>query len=686
MATPPIVRRDLRPTAALAAALLLAAVAACYGHTLTVPFLMDDLPSIVANRSIRSLWPPWGVLFYGHEDGRTVDGRPLLNLSLAVNRALVGQAPAAFRAVNLLLHVIAALLLFDVVRRLLAFPGAPAWLRARAGTVALAASLIWAVHPLHTAAVTYCIQRAEVLGAIAMLAGLDLLLAGLAGGPARLLPAVAVVAALGGCAKETVVALPLVTLLCDRAVVSGSWRAVAGHWRWHLAAAAGWPVVILMLTAWGGRGSSAGFGSTASPWRYLLTQSEAVWTYLARIVWPATLVFDHGDRLSPGLLHSWPWFAAAVAAAGVACIGWRRQPLLFLGPLLFLVLLAPSSSIVPVKTQTVAEHRLYLPSAAVVVPVVAGLAWLGARRNLPTWAWIVPVAVAGLALALRTHARNRDYLTPETLWRQSLDHDPENERAAINVAAAAIDRGGLAEAAGLLARVAETGRYRLPRLANECRLAIRSGDFGAALAACDAYLSLMPDDAEMLAQRGLVRRRLGDTTAAAADVSRALEIDDRLAGAWVTRGDLLLDAGKPAQAADCFAHAVGLDSGRAAGWARLGCALEALKRTAEAEAAFDRAIALNPRDPEPHYNLANLRAATGRTAEALAGYARALDLRPDFRDAWHNRCVVLARLGRRAEARRDLATFVRLGGTPSPQLREAVGGDGPGDAAAAAAP
>lgn len=509
MAAPRTAQRDPRLPAALAAFLLLAAVAILYGHALPAPFVMDDLPSIPANHSIRSLWPPWGVLYYGHEEGRTVDGRPLLNLSLAINRAVGGESPASFRAVNFVLHVVAAALLFDVVRRMLVLPGGPHGLRERSGLVALAASIVWAVHPLHTAAVTYVIQRAEVLAAIAMLAGLDLLLAGLAGGPAWLLPAVAVAAGLGGCAKETVVSLPLVTLLCDRALVAGSWRTVAVHWRWHLAAAAGWPVVLLMLTAWGGRGSSAGFGSTASPWRYLLTQAEAVWTYLARIAWPAALVFDHGDRLSAGLGASWPWLAATAAAVAIVVVGWQRRPAVFLGPLLFLVLLAPSSSIVPIKTQTVAEHRLYLPAAAVVVPVVAGLAWLGARQSLPAWTWLAPLATAGLALAVRTHARNTDYLSPETLWRQSLAHDPDNERAAINVAAAAIDRGGLDEAAALLARVAETGRYRLPRLANESRLAIRAGRLEAARAACDAYLALVPDDAEMLAQRGLVCRRLG---------------------------------------------------------------------------------------------------------------------------------------------------------------------------------
>ncbi|MFN9369158.1 MAG: tetratricopeptide repeat protein [Planctomycetia bacterium] len=686
MGSPPPSMRQRRLPTAVAGAAILAAVAVTYCHALPAPFVMDDLPSIVTNRSIRSLWPPWGVLVYGHEEGRTVDGRPLLNLSLAVNRAVGGETPAAFRAVNLCLHAGAALLLFDVVRRLLTFSAAPTGLREQSEIVALTAGLIWAVHPLHTGAVTYIIQRAEVLGAIAILAGLDLVLAGLAGGPAWLLPGVAIVAALGGCAKETVVSLPLVTLLCDRTVVSGSWRTVAGHWRWHLAAAASWPAVLLMLTAWGGRGSSAGFGSTASPWRYLLTQADAVWTYLARIAWPATLVFDHGDRLSPGLFHSWPWFAAAAATVAGVCVGWQRRPLLFLGPLLFLVLLAPSSSVVPVKTQTVAEHRLYLPSAAVLVPVIVGAAAVAAGRRLPAAAWLAPVAAAGIMLGLRTHARNDDFLTPETLWRQSLAHDPDNERAAINVAAAAIDREGFDEAAGLLARVATTGRYRLPRLANESRLAIRTGRLPDARAACDAYLALVPDDAEMLAQRGLVRRRLGDPAAAAADVTRALEIDDRLGGAWVTRGDLLLDGGKPAEGAECLQRAIGLDASQGAGWGGLACALDTLGRTAEAGVAFDRAISLNPRDPEPHYNRANLLAAAGRPEEARAGYSRALDLRPDFRDAWHNRCVVLARLGRRAEARRDLAEFIRLGGTSSAQLRDAVGGSGPEDGGPAPAP
>ncbi|MFN7812216.1 MAG: tetratricopeptide repeat protein, partial [Planctomycetia bacterium] len=366
-------------------------------------------------------------------------------------------------------------------------------------------------------------------------------------------------------------------------------------------------------------------------------------------------------------------------AVGIIGVGFLRRPAAFLGPVLVLALLAPSSSIIPVKTQTVAEHRLYLPVAAVVVPVVVGLAWLGTRSNIRGRAWLVPLAAVGLALAVRTHARNSDYLSPETLWRQSLAHDPGNERAAINLAAALLDRGERDEAAGLLERVAETGRYRLPRVANECRLALLDGRLPDAVRACDASLELLPDDPEMLAQRGLVHRRLGDRVAALADVTRSLAIDDRLAPAWITRGDLLLDAGQAAEAADSFTRAIALDAGRGAGWSGLGCALVALVRPAEAGAAFDRAIALDPCDPETHYNRANLLAARGRGEEAVAGYTRALALRPGFRDALHNRCVLLARLGRRTEARRDLTEFIRRGGTPPPGLAAAVGADASGN-------
>lgn len=648
-------------------------IAACYVPGLPASFQMDDTVCISSNASIRSLARLDEILFYSHQEGRPIDGRPLLNLSLAINRAIVGTSPAAFRSVNILLHWLAACLLLDVVRRLLILPTMPEFVRRRRLAITFVAVLAWALHPLQTAAVTYVIQRSEILAAIFLLAGLDLTVAGLVGGRLTLLPAVGAAATIGGAAKETIVSLPLVTALIDRALIARSWREAARHWTWHLAAAAGWPVVVLMLTVWGGRGSSAGLGS-ASPWLYLLRQAKVIWIYLGQIVWPGELVFDYGDRLGVGLATDWPWLVATTLLFFGVCICFGRWPRIFLGPLLFFVLLGPTSSIIPVMTQTAGEHRLYLATAALIVPAIVGLTGLGDRCRVPAWLQAGLVAIVLVGLATRTAARNAEYLSSEIIWRQSLAFDSANERAAINLATAALDRNDLKEASRLLAGVSPAGRYRLAVLSNAARLAIKTGRLTDAVAACDAYLADTPHDAEIHAMRGSVYRRLGNLQAAAADVDQALAIDAEVAMAWTTRGDLLVDAGKPAEAIDCFQRSLAIDPDRWAAWSSQGVALQQLGRTAEALAAFERAIALKPNEAEPYYNRGNLFAAENLIDQAAVDYGRALACDPSSRDAAHNRCVVLARLGRIAEARADFERFLRLGGRPSPVLAELLGG------------
>ncbi len=213
----------------VAAGAICVAVWLAYATGLAAPFIMDDASSITANRSIRSLWPHWPVLAYEHGEGRTHDGRPLLNLSLAVNRAVTGSSPIGFRVVNILIHCGNALLLLR--------PAVPPAVRERAGEIAFAGAVLWAVHPLGTAAVTYVVQRAESLGAFMILATVLVCMHGVlaadAGRTTWALPLVTLLSALAGTAKETSVAIPVVTLLIDRALLAGSWRGTLRHWPWQ---------------------------------------------------------------------------------------------------------------------------------------------------------------------------------------------------------------------------------------------------------------------------------------------------------------------------------------------------------------------------------------------------------------------------------------------------------------------
>jgi len=645
------------------------ALCACYAPGLSAPFLMDDAVCISRNTSIRSLTQLGDVLFYPHQEGRPIDGRPLLNLSFAINRAVAGTAPPAFRSVNILLHWLATCLLLDVVRRVLALPSIPEIIHRRRTMIAFIAVLAWAAHPVQTAAVSYISQRSELLAGISLLVGLDLTIAGLADCRPGLLPWVGAAAAIGGTAKETIVSLPLAGLLVDRAMIAGSWRGAGRHWRWHLTSAVGWVVVLMMLTMWGGRGSSAGVTS-ASPWLYLLRQAKVVWIYLWRLVWPMELVFDYGDRLGDGLAADWPWLLATALLVVTVCAGFWRWPRMFLGPVLFFVLLAPSSSIIPIKTQTAGEHRLYLASAALIVPTVVGVAWLLDQRRVPRWAQATLAAIVLITLIGLTAARNAEYLSAETIWRQSLAFDPGNERAAINLAGAALDGDDPDEAKELLAGVSGIGRYGQAVLSTMIRLAIKTERFGDALAGCDAYLLERPNDAEMYVVRASVRRRLGDMAAATADAERAVALDSEIAAAWATRGDLLMDSGKPAEAIGYFERSILINSDRWSAWSSLGAALQEVGRTAEALAAYERAIALQPTEAEPHYNRGNLYVSENRLELAVLDYSRALACDPTYRNAAYNRSVVLARLGRLEEARADYVVFRRLGGQPSPALSE----------------
>jgi len=164
----------------VAVLLILAAGGWAYATSFGGVFVLDDIRAVVRNGTIRSLWPPDGPL--NPPAASTVAGRPVANLSFAINYALArvgapapppatGEPPAGtapldprpFHAGNLAIHLAAALVLFGVVRRTLESPRLITSVGGAAPWVALAVAVVWVVHPLNTAAVTYIVQRVESL-------------------------------------------------------------------------------------------------------------------------------------------------------------------------------------------------------------------------------------------------------------------------------------------------------------------------------------------------------------------------------------------------------------------------------------------------------------------------------------------------------------------------------------------
>ena len=414
-------RRRGLPIAALAAIIALAGGLA-YSPSFDGVFVADDEDAIVRNESIRSLTT---ALVPPRET--TAAGRPVLNLSFALNYAIGGADPWGYHAVNLAIHLCAAVALFGDVRRTLTAPALSPRFGAAATPLAFAVALLWVVHPLTTPAVTYVVQRAESLAGLLFLLTMYAALRVPEGGGRAVWWACASIAAcaLGMATKEVMVVAPLVVAL----------------WLWILypevppfdrrqrtllgGLACTW-IMLAALVATTPRGESVGFTIGGwTPLSYVRTQAEVVVHYLRLAVYPDPLVF----------MYSWPpasWrgivpeFLLVATLGAVTLVLTMRRHAAALPGLWFFLILAPSSSLLPIATEVAAEHRMYLPLAAVIAVIVVACASVARLRPA-----IGGAVVCALALGATTHARNQDYHSIEGLMRDTVENSPSNLRARV---------------------------------------------------------------------------------------------------------------------------------------------------------------------------------------------------------------------------------------------------------------
>jgi hypothetical protein len=349
---------------ALAALAIGLATLAAYHNSFSGALVFDDQSTIVENASLRRLWPLGPVLSPPPAAG--ICGRPFANLTMALNYAVGGLDPLSYHAVNLGIHVLAALALFGVVRRTLLLPALRNRLGRAALPLAVAAAGLWALHPVQTSAVDYLSQRVEELMGLCYLLTLYGFIRS-TGSPARWWPVLAVAAcALGMASKEVMVTAPVMVLLYDRTFVGGTfgtaWRE---RWRLHLALAATWLLLAYLMAGAQLAHRGIGFALGVSPVAYALSECRAILIYLRLAVWPHPLVFDYGwdfVRGSQAAVLSVLGLGALIAGTLLAL--WRRPMLGFAGAW-FLGILAPSSSVVLIIQQPIAENRMYLSLAAI---------------------------------------------------------------------------------------------------------------------------------------------------------------------------------------------------------------------------------------------------------------------------------------------------------------------------------
>jgi tetratricopeptide (TPR) repeat protein len=397
---------------------------------------------------------------------------------------------------------------------------------------------------------------------------------------------------LGAMTKETIVTAPVMVLLYDRTFVAGSfceaWRL---RWRYYLGLGCTWLLLARLMTGLGQR--SVGFGQGVTWWNYALTSCQSVVLYLKLALWPHPLVFDYGANIIQKATEAAPYALILVPLLAAVAIALRYWPAIGFAGAWFFVILAPTSSVVPVADQPMAEHRMYLSLAAVVALGVLGLHRLIGRCSL-----IVCAAVA-VGLGWLSVQRNHEYRSALAIWSDTVAERPDNARARYNLGNALHDIPG-----------------RLPD----------------AIEQFEAAVQFHPDSS--LAHYNLANdlNDAGRIPEAISQYNEALWLDPNNAQAHNNLGSALL-INMPGRLSDAIGHfqkALQIDPNYADAHYDLGIALDRAERIPEAIAQDEEALRIRPDYAEAHFALGLALEKTGRKFEAIAQYEEALRINPDF--------------------------------------------------------
>ena len=504
-----------------------------YVSILNAPFVFDDLSGVF-------LYPNAADLSLRQWLSVT---RPLTTLSFWVNYKIGGTDPSYYHWFNVLLHCSSGIMVALIVRRLLAASNTKGVTRDVLGAFA---GFIFLVHPLQTEAVTYVSSRSEVLAVFLLWAAFAHFLYRKER-PASWYDAVVILALFGlACvAKEYSVVFPALLLLADYYWNPGfALSGIRLNWRLYgllAAAAVGAGALILRVLSNAG---TVGFQlKDLTAIDYFLTQCRVIWVYLFKFVFPFGQSIDYDF----GTSHSLADAATALGLAGligasIAAITYRKQyPLASFGWLAFLILLAPTSSFLPIR-DVIAERRVYLPSLALLLIAVEFL-----RRIEWTQARQAALVAVVLLFGYIASERNNVWTTPENLWRDTVAKAPNKSRPHFQLARVFYDSGKFDAASAEYEAAARTGGMDYTLLLNWGLALDDGGKTDQAIEKLNLAVQVQPS-AHVYSQLARVYGRSNQNEKALEALAKAEQLDPSFEMLYVYRGNVYLSQGDPDKA------------------------------------------------------------------------------------------------------------------------------------------
>ena len=538
---------DARWRFRIATALLVLLALGAFAPVVRNGYIWDDDKYVQENRALRE---PGGLGRIWFDLDATPQYYPLVHTTYWIEYRIWGDNPTGYHVVNVLLHALAAFLLWQVLVRL-CVPGA------------FVAAAVFAVHPVQVESVAWITERKNVLSGVFFFASLWCILRFYLPrrdeGPAAWAYAAALLAFLAALLAKTVAcSMPAVALLI-------LWwkkpRFAVRDVTWLLpffALGAG----LGLLTAWLER-HHVGADWDLTLGERCLIAGRALWFYAGKLVWPADLTFIYPKwRLDVSDLGQ---VAAPLAAVALVALAFALRGRIGKGPVVALLcfggMLFPALGFIdvyPFLFSYVADHFQYLPSAALITLLVGAAALLLQRAGPAVAASATVLLLA--ALTTLTARQTLAYRDLETLWRDTLAKNDGAWIAHLNLGNVLVRRKSSREA---------IHHY-------------------------DRCLALKPDHAKALTNRGVALATLGDIDGAIAMLRRALQFEPDEAFTHFFLGELFLNRDRLDDAIAAYRTALRLDPDLVFAHVKLA---EALTRAGRAdEAAAHRRVAQRLRE------------------------------------------------------------------------------------------
>ncbi len=534
------------PWAAAAAALFL--VFELYGGAIDGPFVLDDryLPFFAPGLQDQP------VLVWLNS------ARPLLMLSFFLDHWRGGVETHAYHVTNILLHFLVSVVLTLVVGRLLEVgpPEFRAMDKKLRTALAVVAGAIFLVHPLQTESVAYVASRSETLSVLFFFSAYLVFLYKNPSHSISVGRMIAIVALFGAAlsSKEHTLTLPVLILLTDLFWIREGWRKNQLLYGTLAAGALLGAVGVARVLA---HADTAGFSVQGlKPVTYFATQCRVLWDYLRLFVVPVGQNADPDIPVS-GLADPWALLGLAglVALAAAAWVYRQRWPLAALGLAIFLLLIAPTSSIIPIR-DVLAERRMYLPMLGLILVLIEFL------RRVPMSRVVGVGAAVVIVLSVLTYQRARLWGTPLELWADAAAKSPKKVRPRFQLAYA---------------------RYE-------------AGDCPAAVADYEAAAKLAPPDYTLLSDWALALDCTGHAQEAIEKLTQAAKME-RNPYAYAVMGMVYGKQGKREEALAALNHAERIDPKFAMTYVYRGNVAEVSGDIPAAVAQYQKALELEPTNP-----------------------------------------------------------------------------------------